>query len=336
MSNFITTSKAIKPKRIISSKHDNNTSINNKKKSMTNNNNMKEKELVFSSTNTTTTNRRKDMDKHVGEYFSSYADDYQNEFVASCDDDQTGIIKHYIKKYSEIVKNTKDANSFAYDFGCGPGLYIKHIADLYNKVEGCDIAEDLIEKGVKIFCRNFDNVNLFSYDLTNDVLPINSKYSISSINEQPSFGICANVLIVPQVNVREKILKTIYETLKDNAYIVFVLPSIESALYCNYRMKLLKPANETIDPDLVIPDHTPQQAYKLVRGIIDRDDVPTKHYVKEEAIFWLEENNFIVLESSKCCYDWETEYPGEEYVSSWIRNTTPLPFDHVFVCQKKS
>ena len=50
---------------------------------MTNNNNMKEKELVFSSTNTTTTNRRKDMDKHVGEYFSSYADDYQNEFVAS-------------------------------------------------------------------------------------------------------------------------------------------------------------------------------------------------------------------------------------------------------------
>ncbi len=134
MSNFITTSKAIKPKRIISSKNDNNTSINKKKKSMTSNNNMKEKELVFSSTNTTT-NRRKDMDKHVGEYFSSYADDYQNEFVASCDDDQTGIIKHYIKKYSEIVKNTKDANSFAYDFGCGPGLYIKHIADLYNKVE---------------------------------------------------------------------------------------------------------------------------------------------------------------------------------------------------------
>ena len=100
-------------------------------------------------------------------------------------------------------------------------------------------------------------------------------------------------------------------------------------------MKLLKPPNETIDEDLIIKDNIPKQAYKLLRGIVDRDGVPTKHYVKEEAMYWLEKNGYKVLESSKACYDWETEYPGEEYVSPWVRNTEPLPFDHVFECSRK-
>lgn len=278
--------------------------------------------------------RRKDMDKNVGGYFSSYANDYQDEFVASCDDDKTGSILKFIKKYSEILESKGRVN-FAYDFGCGPGLYIKHFAHRFKKVEGCDIADDLIEKATNVFCSQFDNVNLFVHDLTRDVIPTKTQGSFSTMEERPTFAVCANVLIVPDLNAREKILKTIHRTLAEDSYIIFVLPSIESALYCNYRMKLLKPRNETIDEDLTIKDNTPQQAYKLVRGIIDRDGVPTKHYVKQEALYWLGKNGFEVLESSEACYDWETEYPGEEYVSSWVRNTEPLPFDHVFVCSRK-
>jgi SAM-dependent methyltransferase len=329
-------SKALKPKTIISKRAIATGGMDKLIASSIPFSRLNEKGLDNSgkSISTATGIRRKDMDKNVGEYFSSYAEDYQNEFVASCDDDKTGIILHYIKKYSKILER-KNKTKFAFDFGCGPGLYIKHIAHLYNKVEGCDIAADLIEKGIHVFCKRFNNVNIFTYDLTNDIVPTKSKKSISCADENPTFGICANVLIVPNLTVREKILQTIYNTLEDNAYVIFVLPSIESALYCNYRMKLTKPKGEEIDPGLVIPDNTPQQAYKIIRGIIDRDDVATKHYVKEEAIHWLNQNKFNVLESSKCCYDWETEYPGEEHVSSWVRNTTPLPFDHVFVCQKQ-
>ena len=42
--------------------------------------------------------RRKDMDKNMGGYFSSYANHYQDEFVASCDDDKTGSILKFIEK----------------------------------------------------------------------------------------------------------------------------------------------------------------------------------------------------------------------------------------------
>ena len=240
--------------------------------------------------------RRKDMDKNMGGYFFSYANDYQDEFVASCDDDKTGSILKFIEKYSEILKS-KDQANFAYDFGCGPGLYIKHFAQRFKKVEGCDIADDLIEKATNVFCSQLDNVNLFVHDLTGDEIPTKPQAHLAQWRK-PTFAVCANVLIAPDLDAREKIFEDDTSNVTESAYIIFVLPSIESALYCNYRI-LLKPQNETIDEDLIIKDNIPKQAYKLLRGIVDRDGVPTKHYVKEEAMYWLEKNGYKVWSRAK-------------------------------------
>ena len=61
------------------------------------------------------------------------------------------------------------------------------------------------------------------------------KQALKEEKELVSFGVCANVLIAPSVRSRNLILTSIHETMKDGGLVVFVVPSLESSLYCEWR-----------------------------------------------------------------------------------------------------
>ena len=277
--------------------------------------------------------RRCEMSAGI-EYWNSWAIDYEKEFVSSITDDRYGIIKRVIQKYVKHCEESHHLKLSAFDFGCGPGLYLPYLSSKFKTVNGCELSGNLAALAQQRTSQ-MDNVNLVIHDLTCDVNELFGKFKNQCT--APSFGVCANVLIAPDQGTRQRILNSVKNVMCDKGIVLFVLPSLESALYCNYRMKELKPIHEVIDAELLIDYKLPNLGQKICIGCLPRDGVVTKHFLKEEAEFWFYSNGFDVLETHKVCYSWETEYPSEKEVSSWIQDSPlPLPFDHVFVCRKRS
>ena len=287
---------------------------------------------------------KRDMAKGQA-YWDMWAHSYDDEFVSSKDDDMEGIIKEKIVHYASALEEDPGQYPFAFDFGCGPGLYLPFLARYFKLVGGCELSKKATQIA-EARCFMYPHVKVTTFDLTNtDKNPLmpsilkelkNKENELGSVTK-PSFGVCANVLIAVEEKTRKHILNSIYRNMNDNGIVLFVLPSLESALYCNYRMQVDKPKDGIIDPGLTISETRPKQARHILRGIISRDDVPTKHYIREEAEYWLSKNGFKVLETHKVPYEWETEYPCAEDVSPWIQASPfPRPFDLLIICRKSS
>jgi hypothetical protein len=68
---------------------------------------------------------------------------------------------------------------------------------------------------------------------------------------------------------------------------------------------------------------------RLNQGIVPVDDVPTKHYLREELVALLESRLLRILNIRKIEYPWNTEFDSPP---RWLKE--PLPWDWLVVAQK--
>ncbi len=66
-------------------------------------------------------------------------------------------------------------------------------------------------------------------------------------------------------------------------------------------------------------------------GLINIDDVTTKHYLREEIVVTWEKAGFEILEIKKIEYGWDTEFDD---VPSWMK--APFPWDWMVLARKKT
>jgi hypothetical protein len=134
-------------------------------------------------------------------------------------------------------------------------------------------------------------------------------------------------MMMPSSANRQRFLQAIRKCLRPGGWLVLVLPALESAMLAEFmiaeinRQLGLKQKPSVRD--------AAQQFSNLRQGIVDLDDIPYKHYLREEVEYLLDRERFRVDQIEKVEYGWETEMDdppsGLGYTVRW---------DWLFVAQK--
>jgi SAM-dependent methyltransferase len=250
-------------------------------------------------------------------YWERVGDDYQRAIFDSAGNDRSGVIRERLEAYA-------DPAAVACDFGCGIGQHLPGLAPLFRRVYGVDFAESLLRQAAAR-CSGLENVTLLQADLSRPRLRL----------PLPKVGLalCANVLIGDDATMRRRILQTLHRHLARGAHGLFLLPSLESALFCNQR---LVEWNRRLGfgPDDALESGIPptrKSARELLQGLIRIERVPTKHYLREEAFVLLEAAGFRVVSVERVEYGWDTEF---EKPPRWMGR--PGPWDWLLVARKRS
>lgn len=248
------------------------------------------------------------QEKHWNTIGKEYNDEIFDVFAS----DKNQILQLYIKKHSN-KKNT------AIDFGCGTGKAFQYLAPAFKKVIGTDLSSKLLLQAKK---RPFKNIEIVKADLSSPKQPF----------PLVSFAFCCNVIMLPEVEKNYAILNTISQSLKSDGYAMIVLPSIESMLFSSWRL-IDWYAKEGVKAD-DIPNselnYFKGSKRDLVQGKVYIDDVPTKHYSKEELQVITEACGLKITAIEKVEYDWSTEFAQ---VPVWMG--APYPWDWLIECVKK-
>ena len=108
---------------------------------------------------------------------------------------------------------------------------------------------------------------------------------------------------------------------------ILVVPSLESSLYTSiirHRWKV----------DKLIPKKAfvekAKQFENIQQGNVDIDNVPTKHYLREELILLLQQEGFSITGFQKVEYNWKTEFIQPP---RWLKE--PYPWDWMCIAKKK-
>jgi len=241
-----------------------------------------------------------DQEKHWNRISSSYEDEIFDVFKS----DKHKILPRYFRKHA-------NKNHTAIDFGCGVGKAFKYLSPIFKSVLATDISDELIAIARE---KNYSNITYKQADLTNKRV----RFPLSD------FAFCCNVIMLPEVERNLDMIVNIGKSLKPNGHAVIVVPSLESALYSAWQLiewskkEGIKPAE--IDKDEL--SSLKNSKTDIVQGLIQIDNVTTKHYSREELYVLFERAGLRITALEKIEYEWNTEFNSPP---AWMK--APYPWD---------
>ncbi|MDP6153898.1 MAG: class I SAM-dependent methyltransferase [Phycisphaeraceae bacterium] len=249
------------------------------------------------------------------QYWDNVSADYDGQIHDSLGSDVQGVIARCVLQYVS-------PGGVACDVGCGVGKYVPMLAKQFARVYAIDLSGKLLEQARRAH-GELTNVRFMQKDLSRG-----SRLRIRKAH----FAVCANVLIMPDANVRRAILRNVARLLVRGGHVLIVIPSMESALYAQQRlMQWCARAGQSLREARREGSFArPGDAAKAIEGIVRIDGAATKHYLREEAVVTLRDAGFDPVSIDKIEYDWTTEFHNPP---RWLG--TPLPWDWLFVARKQ-
>ncbi len=238
---------------------------------------------------------------------------YNEEIFDVFKSDKNKRLPRYFKKYS-------NPDHTAIDFGCGTGKSFSYLSPLFRKVLAIDISSELLSIAKT---SPYKNIQFKKLDLVKPASRI----------EKADFTFCCNVVMLPEAEKSMAMLKTIRKSLKPNGTAVFVLPSLDSALYSAWQLiEWYKKENVSADQiDSNELSIIKAKKTDLVDGIVYIDGVPTRHYSASQIDIWFSKAGFKVTTLDKIEYDWDTEFSSPP---KWMK--APYPWDWLVECKLDS
>ena len=249
-------------------------------------------------------------------YWDSLSDDYETQVFEVLRHDRDQLVLSRVAHHGS-------PDHLATDLGCGIGDFTPFLAEHFGQVEAVDLSRKFLDRACER-CGDLDNVTFRKVDLA------------SQGNRLPKahFALCVNVLIMPSLAVRRAILQAINDHLLPGGVLLLVVPSLESAMLSNARLidwNLRDGVPPTAAARAESPAPKPGDAVRMKQGIMRLDDVPTKHYVREEIVARLEASGLRVREATKIEYTWDTEFTEPP---RWMQE--PFPWDWLVLAEKAS
>ena len=245
------------------------------------------------------------------EYWNNLACCYEDEIFSVLHNDRKQLVLQQVRKFASPEKS-------ASDFGCGIGYYLPCLSASFKKVFAIDISRSLIAKARKN-CSQLSNVEYITADLASAGLRLAGSHFILSVN----------TLIMPSLVTRLRILDCIAGHLLKTGRLVLVVPSLESALLTDFRLIQMNLRDGLSPSSAVRSGFEKNGQYHLRQGIIPIENVPTKHYLKEELAALLERRNLRIEDIRKIEYPWNTEFDSPP---RWMKQ--PYPWDWLITAQK--
>jgi SAM-dependent methyltransferase len=248
-------------------------------------------------------------------YWEGIGKRYEDEVFASSLADRDGVIR---RRLDELANE----RAVAIDFGCGVGHYLPLLARRFRAVHGVDFAESLLEQA-RARCGPLSNVSIERADLASGRAKLATPLA--------RVAVCANVLISADARRCRGILRTIHRHLLANGRLLLIVPSLESALLANLRLvewnrRLGLSEREALASGIA---PTARGASELLQGLVRIEEVPTRHYLREELEGVLGNAGFAMTSCEKIEYSWETEFDDPP---RWMK--PPGPWDWLIVGRK--
>ncbi|MEQ1796822.1 MAG: class I SAM-dependent methyltransferase [Lacibacter sp.] len=244
-------------------------------------------------------------------YWERIAPNYNVEIFDVLQNDKSGKIVTAIEQVASKEKTVTD-------IGCAIGKWIPLLATAFKQVIATDISAINLELA-KEKCKDYTNVDYQRMDMSADTLTVTPC----------DVAVCINAILTDNLKKRINFFQALNICLNKEGYLILVVPSLESKLYTNII------ANRwNVDDDNKEKIESVEKAFALAKnikqGVTDIDNVPTKHYLKEELELLLTLEGFAVEQVEKINYTWKTEFNNPP---KWL--TEPYPWDWMCVAKKK-
>lgn len=244
-------------------------------------------------------------------YWEKMAPKYETEIFDVLKNDASGKIVKSILSFASKKKSI-------IDIGCAVGKWMPVLAPNFGKVQAIDISAKNLKIAAQKY-KQFDNISYERVDM-----------SASTVRKQKyDAAICINAILTAHLKKRNLFFKHMASFIKKGGDLVLVVPSLESKLYSHII------ANKfNVDDAKNDKAPTGKRAITQIRyikdGVTDIDDVPTKHFLKEELELLLSLAEFTVEKVEKINYKWSTEFHKPP---TWLK--TPEPWDWMVKAKKK-
>jgi len=244
-------------------------------------------------------------------YWEKIAPNYETEIFDVLHNDKSGKIAKAIHQFANKKKSV-------IDIGCAVGKWMPVLAPIFKTVRAIDISAKNLAIAEKKY-KKYDNVSYECVDM-----------SAAKLKPQKyDSAICINAILTESLKKRDLFFKHMSSFIKKGGDLVLVVPSLESKLFSHIIANKwnVDDAKKDIAP-------TGKRAISQIRfikdGVTDIDDVPTKHFLKEELELLLTLAGFKVEKIEKIKYKWSTEFHKPP---SWLKN--PQPWDWMVKAKKK-
>ena len=247
------------------------------------------------------------MDK---KYWETIAPKYDDEIFDVLHNDKSGKI---VTALMDIASKEKTV----IDIGCAVGKWIPLLADNFKHVLAADISVKNLQIAKERHTK-FTNVEYVPMDMSADELMVTPC----------DVAICINAILTDSLPKRINFFQSLNMSINKNGSLILVVPSLESKLFTNII------ANRwNVDGDHDEKVASSKKAFALAKnikqGVTDIDNVPTKHYLKEELELLLALEGFEVVQVEKINYTWSTEFTDPP---KWLKG--PYPWDWMCVAKK--
>jgi 2-polyprenyl-3-methyl-5-hydroxy-6-metoxy-1,4-benzoquinol methylase len=244
-------------------------------------------------------------------YWEKMAPSYETEIFDVLKNDKSGKIVNAILSFAGPKKSV-------IDIGCAVGKWMPVLAPVFEKVQAIDISNNNLKIAAKKYPQ-YSNINYERVDMSSATVKV-KKYDAA---------ICINAILTASLKKRNLFFKHMASFIKKGGDLILVVPSLESKLFSHIIANKYNVDNAKKDKA-----PTGKRAISQIRfikdGVTDIDDVPTKHFLKEELELLLTLAGFTVEKIEKINYKWSTEF---HQPPSWLK--TPQPWDWMVKAKKK-
>lgn len=243
-------------------------------------------------------------------YWEKIAPSYNDEIFDVLHNDKKALIRSVIKKYASPQKTV-------IDIGCAIGKWLPVLSPAFKKVVAVDISAKNLKIAQQLYPQ-YKNVQYLRADMSGKTTKV----------PKCDFGICINAILTPDAKDRLLFFQSLSACVKKGGRIVITIPSLES-----YLLTVIIQQQYKIDKSLFPPTANAKEAIRkwnnIRQGNADIDEVPHKHYLKEELQLLLANEGFIAEEFQKIEYNWDTEFNKPP---AWLKE--PKPWDWMVVGRK--
>ncbi|MBI5372348.1 MAG: class I SAM-dependent methyltransferase [Sphingobacteriales bacterium] len=244
-------------------------------------------------------------------YWEKIAPTYGDEIFDVLHNDKKALIRKVIEKNASKKKTV-------IDIGCAIGKWLPVLAPAFKKVVALDISAKNLEIARSLYPQ-YKNVDFVRADMSG------KKTRVAACD----FGICINAILTPDKKDRDLFFASLGACIKKGGRIVITVPSLESFLLTSIIQQRYK-----IDPRLFPAEKNSREALRkwnnIRQGNADIDEIPHKHYLREELQLLLAEAGFEAEEFQKIEYDWTTEF---HHPPAQLKE--PRPWDWMVVGRRK-
>jgi SAM-dependent methyltransferase len=243
-------------------------------------------------------------------YWENMAPSYNDEIFDVLHNDKKALIRSAIKKYAS-------KNKTVIDIGCAIGKWLPVLSPIFKKVVALDISAKNLAIARHLYPQ-YKNVEYLRADMSGPATKVPAC----------DFGICINAILTPSLKDRTMFFQSLSACVKKGGRIIITIPSLESWLLATIIQQQYK-IDKRLFPAIKNGKKAIEKWSNIRLGNADIDNVPHKHYLKEELQLLLANEGFVAEDFQKIEYNWDTEFtkpPG------WLKE--PKPWDWMVVAKK--